>query len=522
MSTEKLNICLMNDSFPPIIDGVANAVINYANIINQDLGKATVVTPLYPGVEDDYAFEVVRYRSMPITEKLCGYRAGYPFSSRALDKLVGDEYDIIHSHCPFASTMMARVLREKSNIPIVMTYHTKFDIDIKRDIKNEVLANQVIKIVAENISACDEVWTVSRGAGENLRSMGYEGDYVVMENGVDFPKGRADAEDAAELRRYYNIPEDTVLFLFVGRLLWYKGIRLILDALKIIDNKGLNYRMMFVGDGLDRAEIESYVNELHLADKCIFTGAIYDREDLRVYYTAGELFIFPSEYDTNGIVVREAAACGVAAMLINGSCAAEGITDGHTGILTDADPEAIAKNMEFAVTHRAEIHQIGENAMNEIYISWEDSVKHAYERYFVVQERCMSGQTQRREKFFTAELFKTADNLTTAVQQIRKLPGGIRKTGEKFRGGIVDQGLKVKKAWSRSLKKINNKNKLKLPEGFSEEDIKIESSTCTGEKTIGFFSKAENKLMFAELVTSADDIDKFYKKYGIKRKQEKP
>ena len=46
MSNEKLNICLMNDSFPPIIDGVSNAVINYADVINKSLGQATVVTPL--------------------------------------------------------------------------------------------------------------------------------------------------------------------------------------------------------------------------------------------------------------------------------------------------------------------------------------------------------------------------------------------------------------------------------------------------------------------------------------------
>lgn len=62
--------------------------------------------------------------------------------------------------------------------------------------------------------------------------------------------------------------------------------------------------MMFVGDGADRAEIEAYVDELKLREKVIFTGAIYDREELRVYYTAGDLFIFPSLYDTNGIVVR--------------------------------------------------------------------------------------------------------------------------------------------------------------------------------------------------------------------------
>lgn len=523
MSTEKLNICLMNDSFPPIIDGVANAVINYANIINDGLGKASVATPHYPDVEDDYPFEVVRYRSMPITEKLCGYRAGYPFSSRALDKLVKDEYDIIHSHCPFASTMLARVLREKTNIPIVMTYHTKFDIDIRRDIRNETLANQVIKIIIENISACDEVWTVSHGAGENLRSLGYEGDFVVMENGVDFPRGRAEAEDAAEMRSYYDIPEDTILFMFVGRLLWYKGIRLTLDALKIIDGKGIKYRMMFVGDGLDRAEIESYAEELGIMDKCIFTGAIYDREDLRVYYTAGDLFVFPSEYDTNGIVVREAAACGVASILIKGSCASEGITDGRTGLLTEADPEAIAAKMEFAASHRNEVRQFGENAMNEVYMSWEDSVKHAYERYFTVREQCMNGLSQRKEKFITGAWFRTVDDITNVVQQVRKLPGGIRKTSGKVRDGIVISGRKVKKVWSKSLKKLSIKNKSAiLPEGFSEEDIRIESSTCTGETTIGFFSKAENKLVFAELVRTEADIDKFYKKYGIKRKQEKP
>lgn len=508
MKSEKLNICLMNDSFPPIIDGVANAVINYANIINQNLGSATVVTPLYPDAEDDYEFEVVRYRSMPITEKLCGYRAGYPFSSSALDKLVSDEYDIIHSHCPFASTMMARVLREKTNIPLIMTYHTKFDIDIRRDIKNEVLANQVIKIIVENISACDEVWTVSQGAGDNLRSLGYEGDFVVMENGVDFPKGRADAEDAEELRRYYEIPEDVILFLYVGRILWYKGFKLILDGLKIVSEKGLDFRMMIVGDGLDRIEIEEYANKLGLTDKCVFTGAVSDREDLRVHYTAGDLFLFPSEYDTNGIVVREAAACGVASMLIKGSCAAEGITEGHTGILTQADARAVAKKMEFAINHRATVRQFGENAMNEIYVSWEDSIKHAYERYFLVRERCMSGQTQRRERIFSKGMFRRVDDITTAIQTIRRIPVGIKTTGGK-----------VKKAWSKSLKKINAKIKSSaIPEGFTENDIKIESSTCTGEQTIGFFSQTENRLMFAELVQSENDIEKFYKKYGLSKK----
>lgn len=62
---------------------------------------------------------------------------------------------------------------------------------------------------------------------------------------------------------------------------------------------------------------------------------------------------------------------------------------------------------------------------------------------------------------------------------------------------------------------MKRKKALPVPEGFTERDIKIESSTCTGEKTIGFYSTAERKLLYAELVRSADDIAAFYEKYGF-------
>ena len=55
-----LNVCLLNDSFPPNIDGVANTVVNYANIIQRKYGNAYVATPHYPDVKDNYLFEVRR------------------------------------------------------------------------------------------------------------------------------------------------------------------------------------------------------------------------------------------------------------------------------------------------------------------------------------------------------------------------------------------------------------------------------------------------------------------------------
>lgn len=59
-----------------------------------------------------------------------------------------------------------------------------------------------------------------------------------------------------------------------------------------------------------------------------------------------------------------------------------------------------------------------------------------------------------------------------------------------------------------------HKKTLPIPEGFSQRDIKTESSACTGEKTIGFYSAAEKMLVYAELVRSEDDIIAFYERYG--------
>ena len=154
---EKLNVCLINDSFPPAIDGVANAVTNYARIIARDYGSPTVVTPYYPNADDSvYPFPVVRYPSVDMT-KLVGYRAGLPFSPEITTKLEKAHFDIIHSHCPITSTMLARSVRARLDVPLVFTYHTKFDIDIANAIRSKRLQEEAAKILVENISACDEV-----------------------------------------------------------------------------------------------------------------------------------------------------------------------------------------------------------------------------------------------------------------------------------------------------------------------------------------------------------------------------
>ncbi len=458
MNLPKLNVCLLNDSFPPLIDGVANAVINYAETIHSKLGSATVVTPNYPDYTDNFPFPVIRYSSVD-TSSFIGYRAGYPFSSSVLEELKENKFDIIHSHCPFASTVLGRTLREKSNAPLIMTYHTKFDEDIKRIIDNPIIVSQITKFVVHNMDSCDEIWTVSKGAGENLKNLGYEGEYLIMPNGVDFPKGRADNDGIAELRSELNLIDGIPTFLFVGRLFWYKGLRLIFDSLKQLSLKNINYNFIIVGDGGDRKEMEEYSSELGIADNCIFVGAINDREELRYYYTAADLFLFPSLYDTNGIVVREAAACGLPSMMIKGSCAAEDFTNCHNAILTDNNSDAFTAELEYAAVHLSELKQMGENAMNEIYFSWTDAVKRAYERYIVVSENKLSGITQCRENKFQEAWYNYISETTESIQKVRSITANAKDKGKRFSRSIKRRRDILKNNITANIKEFTEKNK---------------------------------------------------------------
>lgn len=416
---DELRVCLLNDSFPPQIDGVANTILNYARILTDMGEKAEVAVPAYPNVEDDYPFPVIRYKSFNTTP-LVGYRTGNPLDLPGRRQLLSMEPNILHSHCPIMSTYMARLLREECGAPLILHYHTKFDIDIARAVKGKALQEQSVRMLVNNISACDEVWVVSRGAGENLRSLGYEGDYRVMENGVDFPLGAIEADKVEALRLSHQIPPEMPVFLFVGRMMWYKGLRLTLSGLHIAKEAGEDFRMIFIGDGADKEEMELYAQDLNLSDRCIFTGAVRDRELLRAYFSMADLFLFPSTFDTNGIVVREAAACGLGSLMIEGSCAAEGIANGRNGLLISENPLQMGEAVIYACRHRDFCRSLGEHAQKELYISWDSSVRHAADCYREVLKNKEQGKYDGRHRTPIEEFAANANKLNEDMLRFRR------------------------------------------------------------------------------------------------------
>ena len=464
-----MKICLLNDSFAPVIDGVVNVVMNYADCLIRDHGAEVIVgTPRYPDAAyGDYPYRVVPYQSFDTTAIMNGYRTGNPFSGKAAAELAAFAPEIIHTHCPASSTIMGRILREETGAPIVFTYHTKFDVDIGRVVKTRLAAKESIRAMVNNIEACDEVWVVSRGAGENLKALGYQGEYRVMPNGVDFAKGRADAAAVARTTEGYDLPAGVPVFLFVGRLMTYKGLPLILDALRLLADGGQDFRMVFVGKGPDRELLENRARELGLlgaggeGGKTIFTGPIYDREALRAWNTRADLFLFPSTFDTNGLVVREAAACGLASVLIEGSCAAEDVTDGHNGFTIRETPEAMAALLREVCREPEKLRQVGENAMNEIVLSWGDCVSRAYDRYGEILEMKRQGKLPKKKKLPADYLVSlTAHSMEERERHRRirrELFHDFRETAEGMMENIQDAGERMESFWDRVTEDLHRK-----------------------------------------------------------------
>lgn len=424
-----MKVCLLTDAYPPVVDGVVNVVMNYADYLGSEHGAQVIVgTPRYPGADySAYPYPVVPYKSIDTAAVTSGYRTGNPFTGKAVSELAAFAPDIIHTHCPASATIVARLLREETAAPIVFTYHTKYDIDIERFVKLKVAAKESIKAMVSNIEACDEIWVVSRGAGESLKALGFSGDYRVVNNGVDFAKGRVDAETVEKVTADYDLPKGIPTFLFVGRMMTYKGLPMILDALKLLSDAGQDFRMVFIGKGPDKELLEQKARELGLLDddttpgKCIFTGAIYDRDVLRAWNTRADLFLFPSTFDTNGLVVREAAACGLASVLIEGSCAAEGITDGHNGFTIKETPEAMAALLKEVSGDLDHLHDVGQHAMDEIYLSWKTCVADAYDRYQVILEAKQSGALPKKRKLPTDYLVSMTARTISEQEKARRL-----------------------------------------------------------------------------------------------------
>lgn len=378
--SKKLNtIGVFNDSFPPIMDGVALTVQNYAYWMYRMNQPVCVVTPKAPNYLNDEPYPVFRYSSFPLLFHH-PYRLGVPeidiTFQNSIDRV---PFGLIHAHCPFSSGHLALRIAKERKIPLVATFHSKYRDDFEHTFINKTVANIMIKEVIKFYDKADEVWIPQAAVEDTIREYGYKGKLVVMENGTDFTGIDKIDMFRAESRRLLNIGKDEPVFLFVGQHIWEKNTKLIIDALAKL--RDINYKMFFIGTGYAEEDMKSMVAEEGLESKIRFLNVVYDRELLKRYYAAADLFLFPSFYDNAPLVVREASALQTPSVMVKGSTAAELITDYVNGFLIDNTTESLAARIRELIAAPDKIRIAGLNASTTIARSWESIAEEVLDRY---------------------------------------------------------------------------------------------------------------------------------------------
>lgn len=376
----KMTVGLFNESFPPIIDGVANVVTNYAYWINEKYGDSIVVTPSYPKAVDNYPFEVRRYFSIKVPTR-SEYRFGilkiHAFFWRRLSKT---KFDIVHAHSPFGAGAAARILAKKQGIPFVATFHSKFRDDFKIALKVDKAVNVVLSRIAAFYESADEVWVVNDSSVDTLREYGYKGEVYVMENGCDIDVQYPSKETSDEINKMYSLQADTPLFMYIGQHTWQKNLKMVMESLKLLRERGASFHMLFVGDGAVRGEMESMTADFGLNKNVTFAGKIFDRDLIAKIYLRSSAMLFASLYDTSSLVPKEAAACGCPTVFVKGASTSQGITK-ENGFLIDNTADSLADAAEYIVNNRSAAKKVGDNARKSVYRSWEDAIDIAVKRY---------------------------------------------------------------------------------------------------------------------------------------------
>ena len=388
-------MAFVTDSFPPIIDGVGRCVLECARAFTAGgHGRCIVVTPHVPGRDYSvYPFPVFHFSSLPLPNM--EYRAGYPFMPSLIKKIEELEIDIIHAHSPFTAMTISKKLRKKFDVPIVYTQHTKWEYDIASAVGIPMIAKTLEKYIYKNINSADGVWAVSQKTGEHITGRGFSGEFTVMQNGTDFLRGDADPELMRDINQKYDLGENIPVLLFVGRMMWYKNQMLTLEALEILKGRGFDFRMFFIGDGIDLEDMKKAAGEKNLQDKVFFIGRVDDRELLRAYYTRSDLFVFPSTYDNAPLVIREAAACGCPPLVIRNSSASEILEESEenqTAFFTEETAESVASGITGAFFDRERYGFVKKNAADKIYLPWSKVIERSLSKYAEVREKYTAGK----------------------------------------------------------------------------------------------------------------------------------
>lgn len=254
---------------------------------------------------------------------------------KALDEF---QPDVVHVQVSDPIGLSVVWYARRRGIPVVTTEHNQPDVftdplKVPGVVKKPV--NYLLTSYFRNRqSKSDFVTMPTEQAIKDLiwsRGKGFPVPVAAVSNGVDladFKPGKA----SAEIYHRYNLPNGRPVVLYVGRVDPEKKVGAVLDAFKEARKKVPKALLVVVGDGVDKVRLTQKTKKMGLGDDVKFLGRVLP-PDLYELYKIGDAFATASEIETQGIVLIEAAACGLPLIAVNKGAVSEVCRDGENGYL---------------------------------------------------------------------------------------------------------------------------------------------------------------------------------------------
>jgi D-inositol-3-phosphate glycosyltransferase len=286
--------------------------------------------------------------------------------------LTGASYDLIHSHY-WLSGRLGLLFQDHWGVPMVSTFHTLAQLK-NRVAESAAEREQVVRYEIERRTMAGSDRIVALTAVDRQQMIRHYGDQapiVVIPGGVDLerfaPLPRASAREKLGLPRGGKMK----VVLFVGRIQRLKGLEVLLRAFARLND--LDAELLIVGgrpgttpESREIARLQHLATRLGVAERTRFLGAV-PHEDLPAYYSAADVSVMPSSYESFGLVAVESLACGTPVVATRVGGLRSIVRDEETGLLVPwRDAELFAERLRRVLTDASLRARLAEHARESV------------------------------------------------------------------------------------------------------------------------------------------------------------
>lgn len=324
-----MKIAMMTNNYKPFVAGVPVSIERLAGSLRALGHEVVVFAPDYTGQEPEE--DVVRYKAL-VRGVAGGFSVPDSLDLEIERRFKEGNFDVIHVHHPMMIGTTAKYLSWKYHVPLVFTYHTRYE-QYLHYIGLSKLKRIMPAYIRSYTKHCDMVIAPTPVMKDYLEQIQPEADVRVLPTGLPSESFFPDGDRTVSLRKELA-GDKKYLFCTVARLAKEKNLGFLFHAMKIRkDTCGSDFKLALIGDGPERAALERKAEKMGIGEEIVFVGKV-PNEEIRNYCCAADLFLFSSLSETQGIVLLESMAAGTPVLAVRGTGTEDVVVNGRNGYMT--------------------------------------------------------------------------------------------------------------------------------------------------------------------------------------------